>query len=225
MQETVAGFGGTLVAQRWRWIDAPGAVADASYKPRQLQVAARSGLRVPRTVITNSGLRAREFARYLDRPIVYKTLARGMFTEDSELKIVYTAPVDVDELDDDAIATCCHLFQEWIPKAHDVRVIVVGDTLFPVAIHSSSKQGRLDWRSRYDDLTYSECGIPQQVRDAICTFMSAMNLTYGAFDFAIDTDDLWWFLECNPSGQWGWITEEVNLLIADAIARELMEPA
>lgn len=225
MQETVAGLSGTLVAQSWRWIDAPGAVADASYKPRQLRVATLVGFRVPRTVITNSGPRAREFARNIDRPIIYKTLARGMFTEDNELKIVYTTPVNIDDLDDNAIASCCHLFQEWIPKVHDVRVVVVGDTLFPVAIQSTSQPGHVDWRSRYADLTYQECKVPEQVRSAINAYMSAMHLTYGAFDFSVDSNGRWWFLECNPSGQWGWLAEETGMPIADAIARELMEPA
>jgi hypothetical protein len=60
--ESVYGLGGVLCAQPWRWIDHPSAVADASYKPRQLRVATQSGLSVPRSLVTNVGARAREFA-------------------------------------------------------------------------------------------------------------------------------------------------------------------
>jgi len=35
----------------------------------------------------------------------------------------------------------------------------------------------------------------------------------------------WWFLECNPVGQWGWLVEETGLPIADAIADELVRAA
>lgn len=41
--ESLAGMGGLLTAQPWRWLDPPGAVADAMYKPRQLRVAVESG--------------------------------------------------------------------------------------------------------------------------------------------------------------------------------------
>jgi hypothetical protein len=41
---------------------------------------------------------------------------------------------------------------------------------------------------------------------------------YGAFDFSIDRDGGWWFLECNPNGQWGFITEATGIPIASAIA-------
>lgn len=45
--ESVFGLGGILAAQPWRWLDRPSAVADASFKPRQLQVAAACGCRGP----------------------------------------------------------------------------------------------------------------------------------------------------------------------------------
>lgn len=47
--ECTYGLGGVLSAQPWRWIDHPAVVADACYKPRQLRVAARCGLNVPRS--------------------------------------------------------------------------------------------------------------------------------------------------------------------------------
>ncbi|MGH3806966.1 MAG: hypothetical protein ACRDRU_10105 [Pseudonocardiaceae bacterium] len=45
---------------------------------------------------------------------------------------------------------------------------------------------------------------------------------FGAFDFSVTPDGRWWFLECNPAGQWGWIAEETGLPIAGAIADELV---
>jgi len=135
MLESVAGFGGALTAQSWRWIDSPGAVADASYKPRQLRVAASCGMNVLRTLVTNDAASVRTFAATVG-DIVYKSLSTGVVTEQDELRIIYTRRVTVDQLDDATISTCCHLFQEWIPKIYDVRMTVVGDRVFPVAIHS-----------------------------------------------------------------------------------------
>ncbi len=122
--ESVYGLGGALCAQPWRWIDHPSAVADASYKPRQLSVAMRCGLSVPRSLVTNMGARAREFAAEVGGALVYKSLS-----------------------------------------------------------------------------------------------------TFGAFDFSVTPDGRWWFLECNPAGQWGWLAEQTRLPIAEAIADELVGAA
>ncbi|MGH3686865.1 MAG: ATP-grasp ribosomal peptide maturase [Pseudonocardiaceae bacterium] len=220
--ESVYGLGGVLSAQPWRWIDHPSAVADASYKPRQLRVAAQCGLNVPRSLVTNVGARAREFAAEVGDAVVYKSLSTGVVTEADELRIVYTSRLTADDLDDGAIALCCHLFQEWVPKAFDVRLTVVGDRFFAVAVHSGSPETEVDWRCRYDELRYEVREAPGEVRYGVRAYLREFGLIFGAFDFSVTPDGRWWFLECNPAGQWGWIAEETGLPIAGAIADELV---
>jgi len=223
--ESVAGLGGVLAGQRWRWIDSPAAVADASRKPLQLRTAASCGLRVPPSLVTNSGPRVRKFATEVGGNIIYKSLSTGVIIESDELRIIYTARVCVDDLDGRAIGMCCHLFQKWVPKVFDVRMTVVGANVFPVAVRTTSEQARTDWRSRYDELSYDVCAVPAPVRAGALKYLRSMNLTYGAFDFSVTADGEWWFLECNPSGQWGWIADETGLPIAEAIADELVVDA
>lgn len=220
--ESVAGWGGVLTAQPWRWLDAPGAVADAAAKPRQISVAAQCGLRVPRTIVTNSAAEVARFADEVGGPIVYKSLSGGLVVESDQLRIVYTSLVDPADLDEDRVGVCCHLFQEWVPKAHDVRLTVVGERCFPVAVHASSAAGRVDWRSRYDDLRYQPCDLPDDVAAGIRQYLERFGLRYAAFDFSVTPDGAWWFLEANPSGQWEWIEEQTGVPITEAIADELV---
>src|SRR5262249_11504901 len=153
------GMGGTFATLDWRWIDRPEKVADASMKPMQLTVAARAGLTVPRTIITNVPASVRDFAAEVG-DLVYKTMSTGVVAERDELRIVYATRVTAAELDDRDIAVCLHLFQEWVPKAHDVRLTAVGDRCFAVAVHADSPGALVDWRSRYDDLRYEVCEVP-----------------------------------------------------------------
>lgn len=213
------------VPRPWRWIDHPGAVADASYKPRQLRVAKQCGLNVPRSLVTNLGSRARQFAAEVDDALVYKALSTGIVAEQDEVRIIYTSRLTADELDDETIGLCCHLFQEWIPKVFDVRLTVVGDRCFAVAVHAVSPEAEVDWRSRYDELRYEVCQTPGAVQRGVQAYLREFDLTFGAFDFSVTPDGQWWFLECNPAGQWGWIAEETGLPIADAIADELVRAA
>lgn len=196
-------------------------MADATYKPRQLRVAAECGLTVPRSLVTNIGARARAFADEVG-VLVYKSLSTGIVTEQDELRIIYTSRLTADDLDNGAIALCCHLFQEWVPKAFDVRLTVVGGRCFAVAVHAGSPATEIDWRSRYGELRYEVRETPEEVRRATLLYLRRFGLVFGAFDFSVTPDGRWWFLECNPSGQWGWLAEETGLPIAGALADELV---
>jgi len=106
-----------------------------------------------------------------------------------------------------------------------VRLTVVGDRCFAVAVHGESPQATVDWRSRYGELSYRVCATPEQVRSGVLAYLRRFALTFGAFDFSVTADGRWWFLECNPAGRWAWIAEETSLPIADAIAEELVSTA
>jgi hypothetical protein len=165
------------------------------------------------------------FAAEVGGELVYKSLSTGVVTEQNELRIIYTTRLTVADLDvdnDPAIRLCPILLQRWVPKAFDVRLTVVGDRCFAVAVHVESPQATVDWRSRYDALTYRVCPIPGEVRAGVQAYLRRFALTFGAFDFAVTPDGLWWFLECNPAGRWSWIAEETGLPIAEAIADELV---
>jgi hypothetical protein len=178
--------------------------------------------------MTNVGAPVREFAVEVREGLVYKSLSTGVVTEKDEVRIIYTSRLtadDLDNLDDGAIGLCCHLFQEWVPKAFDVRLTVVGSRCFPVAVYAGSPEAKVDWRARYDDLRYEVCQIPAEVRCGVLAYLSEFGLVFGAFDFSVTPDGRWWFLECNPAGQWGWIAEETGLPIAEEIADELVDAA
>jgi hypothetical protein len=84
------------------------------------------------------------------------------------------------------------LFQEWIAKAHEIRLTM-----------ARSAGTLVDWRTDYDALTYEVIDCPTEVAEQAHGFLSAAGLTYGAFDFIVtaDTED-YIFLECNAAGQW-----------------------
>jgi hypothetical protein len=45
-----------------------------------------------------------------------------------------------------------------------------------------------------------------------------LGLSFAAADFVVTADDTHYFVDLNPSGQWGWIEDATALPIADAIA-------
>nr|WP_245685669.1 hypothetical protein [Streptomyces yerevanensis] len=92
---------------------------------------------------------------------------------------------------DDSVSLTAHLFQEWVPKSHEVRLTVVGTDLFAAEIHAGSDAARVDWRSDYDALTYDVSKVPDDVRTGVLGWLEHFRLNFDAFDFAV-----------TPSGDW-----------------------
>ncbi|WKU45415.1 hypothetical protein Q3V23_15830 [Streptomyces sp. VNUA116] len=78
--------------------------------------------------------------------------------------------------------------------------------------------GVVDWRSEYRNLVYEPVTCPEGIRGALVRLLAGFDLSFGAFDFAVTADDAWWFLECNPNGQWAWLRAAAGLPITNAIA-------
>ncbi|MFF2146005.1 hypothetical protein [Kitasatospora sp. NPDC058190] len=102
-------------------------------------------------------------------------------------------------------------------QGFDVRVTAVGDRLVAVRIDSPD----LDWRHRQNLLTRTPIEVPKPVARTITAYLTELRLTFGAFDFAVTAGGDWYFLECNPNGQWAWQPAETTAAIAQAIADQL----
>ncbi|MFJ4677553.1 ATP-grasp ribosomal peptide maturase [Kitasatospora sp. NPDC088783] len=217
-QENRWGLNGVLGAlPGCLYLSHPQAIARAEYKPAQLAVAAGLGLPVPATLITNSPAEAKLFATA--QSAIYKPLHAGAYHVDGEPAGIWAAPVEPGEITD-AVGNCAHLFQAQVPKSGDVRAVVVGEQVFCALI--TAPPGVLDWRSAYRSLTYEPVDCPEPVRAALLRFLGEFGLHFGAFDFAVTPEGEWWFLECNPNGQWAWLEHAAGLPITSAIA-DLLE--
>jgi ATP-grasp ribosomal peptide maturase len=215
------GIGGVLASLPIRWVSHPSALADAAYKPWQLALLKQAGLAVPPTLVTNDADTVRGFAGAFGDLIV-KPLAESVVYEAGGEALVYTRRVHASELESlDGVESTAHLFQQWQPKLFEARVTVVGDRLFPVAIHASSEKAQVDWRADYGALRYEIINVPDQVRAGIARYLEVAGLAFSAFDFVIRPDGDWVALEANAIGAWGWLAEECGLPIAAAIADAL----
>lgn len=211
-----AGLLGVLASLDCLWVNQPGRNGDANYKPWQLTVAEQVGLKPPRTLITNDPDAARWFAKDIDGPMIYKTLAGGVVDDDGVQKGMPTSIVDPDGLDE-SIALCAHQFQEWVDKHHEVRLTVVGNEFFAAEIHAGSDAAHVDWRNDYAALTYEIADVPDGVRRGVVELMRRFGLVFGALDFVVTPAGEWRFLEINPNGQWGWIQTVTGLPISTAL--------
>lgn len=213
------GFWGVLESLPATWINSPSSVQQAEYKPRQLAHATTAGLTVPPTLVTNDPQAVADFAARQPRGIVTKTLyARMPRTEDGRLSgVVYTSDVPPDRYRDPSITATAHLFQAKLVKTADLRVTVIGESVFATHIDNP---GELDWRRSHDNITYRPYELPDTVLAGIHRLMRSLGLVFGALDFVL-TDQGHQFIEINPNGQWGWIEHQTGQPISRTLAATL----
>jgi ATP-grasp ribosomal peptide maturase len=218
--EARAGFIGVLSSLRCVWVNHPRRNGAADSTPVALATAARCGLRVPRTLITNDPTQARSFIASLPGKVAaYKAMAAAGPLEDGRQYAVWTSRIREQDVTPD-VARTAHLFQEWITKRYEVRVTCVGERVFAAEIHAGSDASRIDFRRDYDSLTYRECTVPTHIVRGLHRLMAAFDLRYLATDFLVNKDNDWHLVDVNPNGQFGFIPDLCEP-ITSAIADEL----
>ncbi|EEQ3637068.1 hypothetical protein GQY78_000007 [Escherichia coli] len=205
------------------WFCSPTNIILAEDKPKQLVVAKRLGFNVPESIITNSFEEIKRSST--SSQMIGKPLRQALFISDDTESIIFTNRLgQLDEADSSSLSLVPIIVQHEIIKKFDVRVTVVGKRVFSVAIYSQShKETKVDWRkgSRID-LKHKPLELPPSVSSKCIDLVESLNLRFGAIDLICDENDVFWFLEINPNGQWAWIENQTGLPIASSIVDELM---
>ncbi|MCX5329324.1 MULTISPECIES: ATP-grasp ribosomal peptide maturase [unclassified Streptomyces] len=218
-EESSQALYGMLRSSGARWMNHPDASRRARHKPWQLRHAQRCGLPVPATLITTFPQAAREFsARYPD--LVVKPVS-GAHPQDPP-RAVPTSRVTPDT-DFAAVAFGPTLLQRRVAKRADIRLTVVGDRML-AARKTTAEDDEVDVRFASPASPWRPTDVPPRVAEGVRAYMRDAELAYGAFDFAEDADGTWWFLECNQSGQFGFVEVETGQPIAHSIAEWLARP-
>ncbi|HEV2799136.1 MAG TPA: MvdC family ATP-grasp ribosomal peptide maturase [Pyrinomonadaceae bacterium] len=209
-----------------RWINERGREEEAGNKLLQLRLAARTGLRIPRTLLTNDAERAREFFRANDGALVAKLLTPVSNGMNADSAFVYTNEVSARDLEDaSGLRHSPMVFQERVPKSLELRVAYVAGKFFVGALDASgSMRGRIDWRrATPEECSWRRDDIPPELGAQLTTLMRELRLVYGAIDIIRTPEGQHIFLEVNPGGEWGMLERDLGLPIADAIADALLD--
>jgi glutathione synthase/RimK-type ligase-like ATP-grasp enzyme len=221
-------FSGALLTSPATWMNRPDAESVASLKMLQLEIAARRGLTIPETLVTNDPDQARAFlgSEGPGEETIYKRLAAMLlWTEDQRLTAFETEKVDPaarERLDAVAVTPC--LFQRYVPKQYEIRATVVSGQVIAARVDSQeSSSAAVDWRAD-PDLAWHPYTLPPDVEQAVIDVVDDLGLLFGAVDLIRRPDGGYTFLEVNPSGQWAWFDDEITFRIRDAIVQLLTTP-
>lgn len=151
----------------------------------QLQVAANSGFRIPRTYAGNNQHEILEFIEGCTAGAVAKSAtwfsgSRGRF---SFTRLVTRKTLTASRA---AVAYSPLIYQEYVRKAFELRVMCIGSDIFAAKILSQqNSEAVVDWRLRQFDLQYEQARLPSDVRRKILKVQSALLLNFGALDLIV----------------------------------------
>lgn len=179
----------------------------------QLLYVSKKGFLMPKSYIGNAIEKAKELESY-------KTIIKPIYTGKvckKEVCEIYQTSI-FDSFDEDVSLTPIYL-QEYESKSFEVRVTVINKKIFPVKIESKDA---VDWRRDYEHNQYSKINVPNEIVGKILKMMEDFEIRFGAFDFIVNKEGKWIFLEVNPNGQWQWLECALELNISGEIINYLI---
>lgn len=210
-----------------RWVSPPAAVLAARPKLVQLAVAQNLGFRVPQSIATNDPQMATRFIEDVAPDIVVKPLATASLSVGDVWIETLARRLSEDELrtELESLRLAPTLLQEYIPKVAEIRVTVIGETVFAVRRTLSGDEETIDWtRLNANKFDYEVVKLPVDFEVAVRAFLKHYGLLFGAIDLLETRDEELVFLENNPTGAWYWLELETGLPLVKTMAELLAGP-
>lgn len=191
-----------------------------------LRVAAQAGLEVPETLVTNRRATLEAFVRE-QGPVICKPVGEaGNFQVNGTGYVMLTAEVTPEVLATLPERFFPSLFQPRVEKRYELRVFYLAGRCWPMAMFSQNdEQTRADFRNYNFDRPNRSVpyALPPAVESAILRTMEALELDTGSVDLIRTTDGRHVFLEVNPIGQFGMVSDPCNYFLERRVAEHLME--
>lgn len=200
------------------WVNDPSATFRAENKAWQLRIASTIGFDVPETLISNDS--AAPVLEKIGDTVALKSLDTVLLREGDTQTFAFTQIVPWSACAGSEFQKIPSTLQAVLRDKLDLRVTVVGERFWCVAIRYKENGIEGDWRlNKKDELTYEDFELPDEVKKYCFALMRRMGLVMAGIDLAL-SDHRYWFIEINPTGEWGWL-ESRTRPIASAIASVL----
>jgi hypothetical protein len=178
-------------------------------------------LKIPETLICNNKSSLVNFYNIHNKKIITKSISE-CYSEikDGYLYYNYTSSIEDDSLSIIKEDFFYSLFQNKIIKDYEIRVFFIYDTFFSLALFYGNDID--DYRENYNKI---ECmapiNLPNEVLEKLKHFTKKNNFTTGSIDMMFSNNE-YYFLEINPNGQFGFVSNIYNISIEKIIIDSLL---
>ena len=216
-----------LTHETARWVNPLPALHFARQKLPQLKIARQIGFSVPATLVSNDPDEVKKFFA-LNKIVCNKSLDEPNYMMQGRMHTYLTQKFSsFDEIasEVDSVRVCPTMFQEYIEKEKDVRVVIIGDQVTAVEIDSQAeKLSEIDFRGISPHLLkHSKHNLPADVSELVKKFVRYYGLLFSAMDLVLDKKGTYYFIENNCNGQWLWLDNLAGTNLVDDMIHLLYE--
>ena len=188
-----------------------------------LKMASECGLLIPKTKVINRKEMINPNNRYISKSLENSI---DIKISDDEYGFMYTARIDDVVYHKLPNEFAVSLIQEEVEKDYEIRVFYICGKSYPMAIFSQNDpQTKIDFRVYNFECPNRcvPCDLSSDIQHQIQTFMERIDLNCGSLDFIWGTDGKLYFLEVNPTGQFGMIDFPCNYGLHKIVAETLIK--
>jgi glutathione synthase/RimK-type ligase-like ATP-grasp enzyme len=203
-----------------RWVNDPFIANKAKVKFQQLLLANKYEIKIPKTLITTQPETAKDFFIECGEEVLVKTIYTGNVTIDGINQGIPSRKIGKDDFYQfyQSISLAPTQLQEYVEKAFELRITVIGEKVFAVKIDSQAhEETKVDWRLYTQMNPHSIFELPAKIEKFCIEFLKEQNLLYGAMDFIVTPNNEYVFLENNPFGQYLWLEIETKIPLTEAM--------
>ncbi len=195
-------------------------------KPHILTIAKEAGLNIPPTIITGIKKELTKFYQEHGSAIVKPISNPDFFQIGGQMHMSYTEVIDEEFIEElpDKFTPC--LAQKKIEKDIEIRIFVLDDEIYSMAIFSQNdQQTQVDFRRYNNDKPNRNVPyqLPTEIEEKIRIFMQKANLNNGSIDMIKSVTGEFIFLEINPVGQFGMVSQPCNYYLEKKVAQWLIK--
>ncbi len=200
-------------------------------KIKMLLLANKVGLDVPKTMICNTRKDFNDFTKKHGSLITKSIQEMKVFEIDDEVTNkyemygLYTTEVNSELIENIPESFLYSNFQEKIDKEIEIRIFILCNKVYSMAIFSQNNlKTKIDFR-QYDSKLPNRnipFNLPEEIKDKLLLLMNELNLNTGSADMILTKDGRYVFLEINPIGQFSMVSHPCNYYLEKQIAEYLM---
>ncbi len=196
-----------------------------------LEIAKKHGLSIPHTLVSNDVKVIRSFIEKYRKVVTKPVKSPGIVFKFNNLYHSFKQKTNIYTLSDfeDAVNTVEKFqptqFQEYIEKEFEIRTFYLKNICYSMAIFSQlNEKTKVDYRD-YDTSMPNRCvpfKLPTNIEMAIKELMNELSYDSGSIDIIYGNDN-YTFLEVNPIGQFGWLSENCNYYLEKVISHYIID--
>ena len=187
-------------------------------------MASNIGLNVPNFYMVNNTSQISSLIG-MDKKLVSKSVENGVYvTSGNQAYYSYTEEIQKESIPNN-VSIMNSLIMDKVEKKFEVRSFFLENKFYSMAIFSQlNKETSVDYR-KYSSISPNRCetfqlpiGIEEKLRKLFAHFC----LNTGSVDLIVDNNDSYIFLEINPIGQFGMVSQPCNYKLEKTIANYLL---